>query len=95
LITRATTLRELAFFVCSALDAAKSIAVLSGGGAASVYAPEAYQSRDLDFILQFGGSVSAEPLEKLGFSARGGTYAHPDTEFTVEFPAGPLAWVMI
>lgn len=89
-----TTLRELAFIVCTALNRNGTTAVLSGGGAATIYAPEAYQSRDLDFVLSYWSSFGGEsdrPLRDLGFEARGGTYRHQDTIFTVEFPAGPLA----
>ncbi|HZH99430.1 MAG TPA: hypothetical protein VEX38_10705 [Fimbriimonadaceae bacterium] len=89
-----TTLTELAFLVCTALDRAGTTAVLSGGGAATVYAPAAYQSRDLDFILELWsstGAPAARPLIELGFEIQGQTYVHPETVFTVEFPTGPLA----
>ncbi|MBX7131087.1 MAG: hypothetical protein K1X67_00260 [Fimbriimonadaceae bacterium] len=89
-----TTLRELAFIVCSALHRAGTTAILSGGGAATVYAPEAYQSRDLDFIFEFWSTTdvpSAQPLLDLGFVLDGQSYAHPSTHLTVEFPTGPLA----
>lgn len=88
------TFRELAFLVCTALDRHGVTAVLSGGGAATIYAPEAYQSRDLDFILGFWsnlGGASAKPLLELGFTEKRGSYHHPLTPFTVEFPPGPLA----
>lgn len=68
--------------------------MLTGGGAATVYAPEAYQSRDLDFILTYQSSIksgSAQPLIELGFTELGGVYRHPNTPFSVEFPPGPLA----
>jgi hypothetical protein len=88
-----STLRELAFIVGTALDAANISAVLSGGGAASVYAPEANQSHDLDFILSFWSSLgaSAKAILDLGFSKKNGSYVHPATSFTLEFPQGPLA----
>jgi hypothetical protein len=89
-----TTLRELAFIVGAALADAGTIAVLSGGGAATVYAPESNQSRDLDFILGFRSALmgaSKQPLIDLGFEERGATFYHPAIPFSVEFPAGPLA----
>jgi len=88
-----TTLRELAFLVCTALDRQGTVAVLSGGGAATVYAPDVNQSRDLDFILSYtalGVKAAVQPLLELGFEESGGMYRHPTSPFTVEFPPGPL-----
>lgn len=67
--------------------------MLSGGGEATVWAPEAYQSRDLDFILGFWSSFGAskKPLLDLGFDEKGQVFRHPSTIFTVAFPKGPLA----
>ena len=92
-IGQTTTLRELAFAVGTALAKANISAVLSGGGAATVYAPEVNQSRDLDFIMNFWSSlgVSDKPVTDLGFELKNGSYVHPDTVFTLEFPPGPLA----
>ncbi len=92
-ITAATSLRELAFIVCTALDRTGETAVLSGGGAATIYSSDAYQSRDLDFILGFWSSFGAakQPLIDLGFEEKNGIYRHPSSIFTVEFPSGPLA----
>jgi hypothetical protein len=90
-ISATTTLPELAFIVGNAMIEAGITAVLSGGGAATVYAPEAYQSRDLDFILGYWGSASEEPLLKLEFQRRNQMYIHAETTYTLEFPPGPLA----
>lgn len=91
-ITPATTLDELAFIVCTAFHLVGECIILSGGGAATVYAPDAYQSRDLDFVLDFQKSfpgLSAEPLMNLGFRQSGGSYAHPESPFLVEFMTEP------
>lgn len=87
-----TTLREIAFIVGTALEEAGVSAVLSGGGAATVYAPDKNQSRDLDFVMGFWSSLgaSAECVLNLGFQEKGGSYVHPATTFTLEFPQGPL-----
>ena len=50
-ITRESSLREVAFAVCTALHERGIEVVLTGGSAATVYAPHAYQSRDIDFVI--------------------------------------------
>lgn len=95
-IVHGSSLAEIAFEVCTALDAAGITAVLTGGGAATVHAPEAIQSYDLDFILQFMAASfppDEQPLIDLGFfrKVRSAMYRHLETRLTVEFPPGPLA----
>ena len=93
-IEATTSLRELAFIVCTTLDRAGETAVLTGGSAATIYAPDAYQSKDLDFVFTFWSALSkrsAEPLIELGFSTKGSTYQHHLTPYTIDFPRGPLA----
>jgi hypothetical protein len=95
-ILQGSSLTDVAFAVCSALDRAGVTAVLTGGSAATVYAPDAYQSRDLDFILQFGAAISppsAKPLLDIGFVplGRSAMFGHELLPYTLEFPAGPLA----
>lgn len=86
------TLDELCFEVCTALEAAGTCAVLTGGSAATFYAPDVYQSYDVDFVIAFGNSrEAAEVLKRLGFIRENDMYRRPGTEYTVEFPAGPLA----
>lgn len=68
--------------------------MLTGGGAATLYAPEAYQSKDLDFVFTFWsslGGVSEQPLLDLGFERAGDFYRHPESPYTLDFPRGPLA----
>ena len=91
-ISADSSLRAVAFIVCTALDRAGLTAVLTGGGAATVYAPSAYQSRDLDFVLQFRGSTSEGPraLSLLGYRLSGNVYVHEESELTLDFPPGPL-----
>ncbi|RYD61758.1 MAG: hypothetical protein EOP84_35340 [Verrucomicrobiaceae bacterium] len=91
-ISADSTVTEVAFEVGNALAQAGIRAVLSGGGAATIYAPEAYQTRDLDFIL-LSRRASVGPILALGFKPIQGTamYEHPDIPFTLEFPAGPVA----
>ena len=88
-----TSLRDVAFEVCTVLDRIGTTAVLSGGAAATLYAPEAIQSFDLDFVLTVYGTSSraAGALETLGFSLQGQHYEHASNPFLLEFPPGPLA----
>lgn len=76
---------EIAFEVCTAFE---------GGGAATIYAPKAYQTRDFDFVLhvELFGMPSDAPLRELGFAPSNakGTYEHPEIPFTLEVLQGPL-----
>jgi hypothetical protein len=67
------------------------VAVLTAGSAATYYAPGAYQSLDLDFVLTFRGSNGEEALTSLGFKRKGDYYVHPVSRFSLDFPPGPLA----
>lgn len=88
-----SSLREIAFAVCTALDKIGITAVLTGGSAATIWSDEAYQSRDCDFIITFAphNAPGKQTLNALGFSEKGGTYKHSKSPFTVEFPPGPLS----
>ena len=93
MITSESTLIEVAFAVCTALDHAGVTAVLSGGGAATFYSPDAIQSYDLDFILEVypKDGDPGKVLEDLGYSNVGHDYVHSASKFQLEFPRGPLA----
>ena len=69
--------------------------VLTGGSAAALYAPHAYMSHDADFILEADDALGdvASALRPIGFQRDGRSriFFHPDSEFTVDFPKGPLA----
>ncbi len=92
-ITPASTLQDVCFAVCTALERAGTVAVLTGGSAATYYAAESYQSRDADFVIQFSANRShaGQAMRDLGYREIGGTYHHGSNPFTVEFPPGPLA----
>ena len=85
----------VAYEVCTALHKEAVTAVLSGGGAATIYAPEAHQTNDLDFIITLSAPdvPSAQAILDLGFERDGpaAMYLHPNIPFTLEFPLGPLA----
>lgn len=54
MIDEHSSLDDVAFAACTALDEAGIRAVLTGGSAAVHYAPETMQSYDADFVLYFG-----------------------------------------
>lgn len=67
-------------------------AVLVGGAVVSIYTDGAYESGDLDFIIQ---NLSKEKLpkvmRKIGFIKKGKDYIHPECgHLFIEFPSGPL-----
>src|SRR5579863_6434132 len=85
------TLEDVCFLVCTALDAVGTKAVLTGGSAATIYAPHAYHSMDADFVIVFGNSSKASAaLERIGFREEHGLYHSNSTHYVVEFPPGPL-----
>ncbi len=92
-ITRGSSLREVSFVVCTALHESGTEAVLTGGSAATVYAPRACQSHDIDFIvtLSAGDAVPGEVIHTLGYRQVHDHYEHPDNTLILEFPNGPLA----
>ena len=87
------TLGELAAHVCSHLDRRGICVVLSGGGCVAVYASESYSSMDLDFIdrLHTTRRQLKTALAEIGFHEKNRYFVHPDTQFFLEFPSGPLA----
>lgn len=87
-ITVHDDLRTMSAKVCSALDEAGIRAVLTGGSAATVYAPEAYQSRDADFIASWYSREREfdETMRLLGFKKEGRIFTHPFSPYTLEFP---------
>lgn len=91
MIGPAATLTDVAFAVCTALDRIGYRVVLTGGSAATYYAPEAYQSDDLDFVITLRGRAGEEALKGLGYRRKSNYYLHPDSRFLLEFPPGPLA----
>ena len=92
MLAAGSTLIDVAFAVCTALDAIAERALLVGGSAATFYAPAAYQSRDCDFILTFGANSAdiTAALATIGFTrSPQNMFHHADVPFTVEFPKGP------
>lgn len=84
---------ELAAFIYSYLKAHGIDAVLSGGACVTIYSQNQYFSPDLDFIESGGTSRRKlkNLLGKLGFFEERRYFRHPETDFFLEFSAGPLA----
>ena len=88
-----SSLIDVAFAVCTALDAAGIKAILCGGSAATFYAPEAYMSADADFVMTVDIPLAevAPILAGLGYHREGRIFVHDVAAFSVDFPPGPLA----
>lgn len=71
--------------------AVASVPCSPGGAQRPTYAPDAYQSGDLDFVITLQGTDGEAALNSLGFVRKGDFYRHPHSHFLLEFPRGPLA----
>jgi len=96
MITRNTTLIELATIVSDALEREGIIATLSGGAVVSIYTQNRYVSADLDFVTIALVKELKAALEPLGFkhtgSPRLSVFEHPNTNWYLEFPPAPLGF---
>lgn len=85
-------IEEVAGLVCSTLQKAGITVTLSGGACVTIWSGGNYVSRDLDFVEE--GLVPRRKvkaaLEEIGFVEQNRYFVHPDSEFFVEFPTGPL-----
>jgi hypothetical protein len=67
--------------------------VLSGGAATAYYSNNQYVSYDLNLVNIY--SVSRKRINplmnELGFCEKDRYYKHPESEFFIEFPPGPLS----
>jgi hypothetical protein len=89
-ITRRSTIRAVAAQVSQALTDAGITAVLTGGGAVSIYSANKYRSYDLDFVSAAAKKDLAPVLGTLGFKPGSGRhFGHPATPLVVEFVAWP------
>lgn len=90
---RQMNLGELAAHVCSHLESRGIRVVLSGGACVAIYASGRYVSMDLDFIdrLHTTRRQLKQALAEICFTEEHRYFIHPDTEYFLEFPSGPLA----
>lgn len=84
---------EVGALVCSHLEARGIRVTLTGGACVSIYSDNRYQSLDLDFIedLPVTRRKLKRTLAEIGFSEENRHFVHPETEFFLEFPSGPLS----
>ena len=84
---------EMAAYISSHLRGLGIDVVLSGGSCVSIYSAGKYVSKDLDFI----DTRFATPREirnamfVIGFMPENRHFKHPEVDWLVEFPSGPLA----
>jgi hypothetical protein len=92
-LSKASSLRDVAFAVGASLGAHGISAVLTGGACASLHSQGAYSSLDLDFVLTSTVTQASldEAMAAVGFTRDGDRFLHPAVDFWVEFPRGPLA----
>lgn len=93
-IDRTSTVVEIAALVSQALERAGIRATLSGGAAVTIYSANTYASMDLDFITAAGAKAIESAVAPLGFTRAAGArqFDHPETDYYVEFPPGPVAF---
>jgi hypothetical protein len=87
------TQAELGAFVQSQLRKNGIEVVLAGGAAVAIYSNNKYVSRDLDLINIYGVNrrkIRAAMIA-IGFHEERKYFRHPESQFFVEFPPGPLA----
>jgi hypothetical protein len=86
------SVEELGALVCETLSAAGITVTLTGGSCVAIWSEGRYVSKDLDFIEE--GPVTRQQVKAalagIGFTEKKRYFEHADTEFLVEFPAGPL-----
>jgi len=87
------SLEELAAFISTHLKNNCIEVILTGGSCVSIYSKNQYVSMDLDFVETFYAKSKelAKRLSEIGFFEENRYFKHPDTDYIVEFPPGPLA----
>ncbi|MBM3144699.1 MAG: hypothetical protein FJ010_06945 [Chloroflexi bacterium] len=84
---------ELAAFVQTHLRERGIEAILSGGASVSIYSSGKYVSLDIDLVNVYfvRRLIIQEAMSEIEFQEKGRHFIHPDTQFFIEFPPGPLS----
>lgn len=90
MITKKTSLKELAFIVGDHLTKEGIHALLVGGAVVSIYTDNKYESYDLDFVSPDSHKDLLKAMEKIGFKKKGRHFIHPESILFVEFPGASL-----
>ncbi len=84
---------ELGAYVQTHLAKKEIDVVLSGGAAVAFYTSGKYVSLDLDLVNRYFAKRKALrcAMEEIGFKEKGRYFEHPNVEYIIEFPPGPLS----
>jgi hypothetical protein len=90
---KAMSLEELAAYVSTHLEQHNIPVVLVAGACVSIYSDNQYETSDIDFVEPYHTQRSAlkAALEQIGFHEKNRYFVHPNVEYFLEFPPGPLA----
>ena len=89
---REMTQVEVGAFVQSHLREKGVHVVLFGGTSVAFYTNGRYVSQDLDLVNIYAANRRTihKAMQAIGFIEKGPYFRHPDSQFLVEFPPGPL-----
>jgi len=92
-LIREMTGAELAAYIQDHLKKNGIDVVLSGGACVTFYGKNQYVSMDLDLINICWAKTRhiRDAMQEIGFTEEGRHFKHPDTQFFIELPPGPLA----
>lgn len=84
---------EIASYICQELANIDIKTTLSGGFCVEIYSFGEYTSMDIDLVDQsvFKHKEIVKKMKELGYVQEGKHFKHDESDYTVEFPASPLA----
>jgi hypothetical protein len=94
MITATSELRDVAGAVARALRQIGRDPVVVGGSAATIYAPAAYRSDDIDLVIVGGiddTKAVVKAMASIRFTLRNAMFVHSVSPFTVEIVPSPVA----